>query len=58
LLKAKKGGDKKKTKEGDAAAAAAPAGFELLAKFHGAELVSRQIVTLSTCIFFCVMYGG
>jgi isoleucyl-tRNA synthetase len=35
--KAKKGGDKKKGKEGEAAA---PAGFELLAKFQGAELVS------------------
>jgi isoleucyl-tRNA synthetase len=37
--KPKKGGDKKKGKEGDAAAAE-PAGFEVLAKFQGAELVS------------------
>ncbi|WIA42068.1 hypothetical protein OEZ86_009348 [Tetradesmus obliquus] len=37
--KAKKGGDKKKGKEGEAAAAAVPAGFELLTKFQGAELV-------------------
>lgn len=38
--KAKKGGDKKKGGPADGKeAAAAPAGFELLAKFTGAELV-------------------
>jgi hypothetical protein len=41
--KAKKGGDKKKGKDGEAAAPA-PAGFELLAKFQGAELVSGRFV--------------
>jgi isoleucyl-tRNA synthetase len=39
--KAKKGGDKKKGKEGEAAAPAS-SGFELLAKFQGAELVSGR----------------
>jgi isoleucyl-tRNA synthetase len=51
--KAKKGGDKKKGKEGEAAAPV-PAGFELLAKFQGAELVSGFLYLLD-CMCLCIM---